>query len=157
MWFFCWNDLRVFQPVHVQSSDPYAVSHKNHLLPSHHELNIPFFVCVIIYVLPTLKMLCEFDIMLAVSFSLLIWRKIANWMEAKTPCADKLLLKHDWLVCCLLAGPDLWKRILLKFSITMVFTCPLLTWCKISGYFREANNVVVFQFPLYIFMPLANL
>ena len=36
-----------------------------------------------------------------------------------------------WLVCCLLAGPDLWKRMPLKCSITMVFTCPLLSWCTI--------------------------
>ena len=31
----------------------------------------------------------------------------------------------DWLVCCLLAGLDLWKKMLLKCSITMVFTCHL--------------------------------
>ena len=32
-----------------------------------------------------------------------------------------------WLVCCLLAGPDLWKRMPLKCYIIMVFTCPLLS------------------------------
>ena len=32
----------------------------------------------------------------------------------------------EQLVCCLLAGLDLWKRMLLKCSITMVFTCLLL-------------------------------
>ena len=32
----------------------------------------------------------------------------------------------EWLTCCLLAGPDLWKRVPLKCSITMDFTCPLL-------------------------------
>ena len=38
-----------------------------------------------------------------------------------------------WLVCCLLAGPDLWKRTPLKCSITMVFTCTLFSWCTISS------------------------
>ena len=38
----------------------------------------------------------------------------------------------DWLVCCLLASPDLWKRMLLKCSITMVYTCPRPSWCKFS-------------------------
>ena len=41
-----------------------------------------------------------------------------------------------WLVCCLLAGPDLWKRMPLKCSITMIFPCPLLL-CKISSPFRN--------------------
>ena len=62
-----------------------------------------------------------------------------------------------WLVCCLLAGPDLWKRMPLKCSITMDFTCLLLSWCTISSLFRENNNVVLFLFPIHIFMPLANL
>ena len=65
----------------------------------------------------------------------------------------------DWLVCCLLAGPDLWKRMPLKCSkcfITEVFTCPLLSWCTISSPIRENNNVVVFPLLFHI-MPLANL
>ena len=62
-----------------------------------------------------------------------------------------------WKVCCLLAGPDSWKRMLLKFSITMVFTCLLLSWCKIWSPFRKSSNVVVFQFYFHIFMSLANL
>ena len=62
-----------------------------------------------------------------------------------------------WLICCLLAGPDLWKRMPLKCSNTMVFTCPLLSWCTISSLFRENNNVVVLLFPFHIFMLLANL
>ena len=62
-----------------------------------------------------------------------------------------------WLVCCLLAGLDLWKRMLLKCSITMIFTCSLLSLCTISSLFREYNNVVVLPFPFHIFMPLANL
>ena len=33
----------------------------------------------------------------------------------------------DWLVCCLLVDPDLWKRMPLKWSNTMVFTCPPLS------------------------------
>ena len=37
-----------------------------------------------------------------------------------------------WLVSCLLAGPDLWKRMPLKCSIAMVFICPLPSWCKFS-------------------------
>ena len=62
-----------------------------------------------------------------------------------------------WLVCCLLAGPNFWKRILLKYSIIMVFTCPLLSWSKISSHFRENNNVIVFPFPFHISMSLAKL
>ena len=45
---------------------------------------------------------------------------------------------------CLLAGPDLWRIMLLK--ITMVFTWPLLSLCKISSPFRENNNMVI-SFP----------
>ena len=64
----------------------------------------------------------------------------------------------DWLVCCLLTGTDLWKRMSWKCSITMVFACPLLSWCKISSPFRENNNnVVVLPFPFHIFMTLVNL
>ena len=59
----------------------------------------------------------------------------------------------DWLVCFLSAGPVLWKRMPLKCSITMVFTCHLLS----SSPFWKYNNVVVFPFPSRIFMPLANL
>ena len=59
----------------------------------------------------------------------------------------------DWQVGCLLAGQDLWKRMPLKYSITMVFTCHL-SRCKISSHFRENNDVVVFPFPFHIFMPL---
>jgi hypothetical protein len=62
-----------------------------------------------------------------------------------------------WWVCFLLAGLNLWKRMPLKCSITMVFTCPLLSLCTISSLFRENNNVVVFPFPFHIFMPLANM
>ena len=62
-----------------------------------------------------------------------------------------------WLVWCLLAGPDLWKRMPLNCSITMIFTCPLLSWCTISSLFRGNNNVVVFPFPFHIFMPLTNM
>ena len=39
----------------------------------------------------------------------------------------------------------------------MVITCPLLSCCKTSSPFRENNNVVVFPFPLIIFIPFANL
>ena len=49
----------------------------------------------------------------------------------------------DWLVRCLLAVPDLWKRMQLKCSIAMIFTCPLLSWCTISSPFRKNNNVEV--------------
>ena len=41
--------------------------------------------------------------------------------------ADCFMLHCDWLVCCLLAGPDLWKC-----PIAIVFTCPLRSWCKFS-------------------------
>ena len=61
------------------------------------------------------------------------------------------------MVCCLLADPDLWKRLPLKCSITMIFICPLLPWCQISSPFRENNNVVVFPFFFHIIIPLANL
>ena len=63
----------------------------------------------------------------------------------------------DWLVCCLLSGPDLWKRILLKYTITMVFSWPLLSWCKFLSPFKENNNMVVFPIPFQIFVPLAYL
>ena len=49
-----------------------------------------------------------------------------------------------------------WKKMLLKCSITMVSTCPLLSWHKMSGSFRENNNVIVFPFPFLIIMTLAN-
>ena len=62
-----------------------------------------------------------------------------------------------WFVCCLLAGLDLWKRMPLKCSITMIFTCLLLSSCTISSLFGENNNVVVFPFPFHIFMPLTKL
>ena len=45
----------------------------------------------------------------------------------------------NWYACCLLASPDLWNRMLLKCSITMIFTCPLLPWCEISSPFKETN------------------
>ena len=41
--------------------------------------------------------------------------------------------------------------------ITMVFTCHLLSWCKISNPFREIYNVIGFLFPFHIVMCLANL
>ena len=63
----------------------------------------------------------------------------------------------DWLVCCLLVALDLWKRMSLKCSITMIFTCPLLSWCKIPSAFRENNDVLVFSIPFHIFMLLVNL
>ena len=57
-----------------------------------------------------------------------------------------------WLVCCLLAGLDLRKRMPLMCSITMVFTCPLLSCYTISTLFRENNNVVVFPFSFHNFI-----
>jgi hypothetical protein len=56
--------------------------------------------------------------------------------------------------CCLLPGSDLWKRLSLKRSLTIVSTFSLLSWCKIS---LQGNNVAVYPFLLHIFMPLANL
>ena len=54
----------------------------------------------------------------------------------------------DWLIGILfLAGPGFWKWILLQCSITMLSTCSLLSWCKISSSFMKNNNVTVFQFP----------
>ena len=72
-------------------------------------------------------------------------------------CSDFTLVGHyivaaptsDWLIDWLLAGPDVWKRMLLR--------CPLLSWRKISSPFRENINVIVFPFPFHVFMPLANL
>ena len=46
------------------------------------------------------------------------------------------------------AVPDFWKRMALKCFITMLFTCPLLSSCKISSPFRENNNVVIFAFAI---------
>ena len=37
------------------------------------------------------------------------------------------------------------------------FTCPLLSWCKISSPIKENNNVILFLFPFHIIMSLANL
>ena len=51
----------------------------------------------------------------------------------------------------------MWKRMLLKCFITMVFTCPLLSCCTISSPLRENNNVEVSLFPFHIFMLLAKL
>ena len=34
-----------------------------------------------------------------------------------------------------------------ELFITMVFTCLLLSWCKMSSPFKENNNVAVFPFP----------
>ena len=67
----------------------------------------------------------------------------------------------DYLIGMLLdSGLDLKKRMLLKCSITVVFTCPLILWCKISSPFSENTNAVVFPFPFHFlsisFMPLAN-
>ena len=64
-----------------------------------------------------------------------LWRFVMN--------RPVLTVLVDWLVWCLLAGSNLWTRIPLKCSITVVFTCPLLSWCKISSHFRENNNVVI--------------
>ena len=71
------------------------------------------------------------------------------FMEKYAPCG--------WLVGMLLVSKSglVEKRMPLKCSITLVFTCPLLSRCTISSLFRENNNVVVFPFPLHIFMPLA--
>ena len=56
----------------------------------------------------------------------------------------------------MLAGPNLWKKMLLRYSITVMFTCPLLSSFTILISFMK-NNVVVFPFPFHIFMPLINL
>ena len=68
--------------------------------------------------------------------------RVYNWFKPSI----RILWLIDWEVYCVLARPDLWKRMLLKCSINMVFTCSLLSWCKISSPFREDNNVVVFRF-----------
>ena len=75
-------------------------------------------------------------------------------MTTVLPYFDWLI---DWYVCCLLADPELWKGMLLKCSITMVFTCPLFSWCQISSLIRKNNNVLFLQFPFHISMPLAEL
>ena len=38
----------------------------------------------------------------------------------------------------------------------IVFTCPVLSWCKISGPFRENINVIVLPVSFHIFMLLVN-
>ena len=60
----------------------------------------------------------------------------------------------EWLACCLSEGPDLWKRMPLKCSTIMVFTRPLLSWCKISS---PSGEMVVFPIPFHTFMLLVNL
>ena len=70
--------------------------------------------------------------------AMLLWRRYGRMQEA--------LYKIYWWVSCLLAGPDFRKRILLKRSINTVFTCPLLSLCRISINLRENINVIVFRF-----------
>ena len=91
----------------------------------------------------------------ALSLSFLL-KKISPWAR-RVVWAEPLSLflfqiSIHWQVSCLLAGPEL-----LKCSIIMVFTCPLLSWCKISSPFIDHNNVVVFQFLFRIFIYLINL
>ena len=58
----------------------------------------------------------------------------------------------------LVSRSGLVKENAIKVSITMVFTCPLLFWCKVSSPLKENFNVVIiFPFPFHIFMPFANL
>ena len=102
------------------------------------------------------SMICLLYLFLALPFqffpdvenSTIIFKRLFVYNRCHIKCIG-------WLVCWLLAGPDLWKRKPLKCSITMVFTCPLLSLCEISISFRE-NNVAVFPFPFHISMPLAN-
>ena len=68
---------------------------------------------------------------------------------------DTLLLIKNMLLVS--RTTDFWKTMLLKCSITTVFSCLLLSWRKISSPFRENSNVVVFLFSFHIFMPLTNL
>ena len=42
----------------------------------------------------------------------------------------------------LLADPDLCKRLLLKCYITMMFNCPLFSWCKI---YRQSSTRIVLK------------
>ena len=46
----------------------------------------------------------------------------------------------------LVVGPDLWKIMLLKCSIIMVFSWPLLSLCKIASPFRQNSNLVISRF-----------
>ena len=46
----------------------------------------------------------------------------------------------------LVSSPDLWKRMLLKCSISIVLSCPLLSLCTISYPILENDNVVLFSF-----------
>ena len=90
-------------------------------------------------------------------FSYSLWVPVHchfNWWLIDWLMIDWLI---DWYLCCLIAGSDVRKRMLLKCSITMVYTCPLLSWGKISNTFRENNNAVVFPFDFHIFIPLVNL
>ena len=51
-------------------------------------------------------------------------------------------------MCCLLTGPNLWKIMLLKCSIPMVFTCTLITLYKISVSFRKKQYCsIILSFP----------
>ena len=90
-----------------------------------------------------------------------VFIRLAVYGSAHNPIFITLLSWFYWLtgwyVCCILTDQDLWKKMLLKCSITMGFTCPLLSSCQISSYFRENNNVAVFQFPFHILMTLACL
>ena len=60
-------------------------------------------------------------------------------------------------MCCLLAGPDLWKRMLYKCFVTMMFTCLLLSWYKMSRPFRGSNNVMIFPFTFHTFRTFGQL
>ena len=50
----------------------------------------------------------------------------------------------------------MWKRMLLKCSITMIFICLLVFLCKIPNAFRKNDNMVVFPVPFHIFIPLTK-
>ena len=79
----------------------------------------------------------------------------AEWQQVKVQNNVYAML-IEWQLCCLIAGLNLLKAMLLKCSITVVFTCPLLSWCRISSPFWENNNIL-FLFPFHIFMALSSL
>ena len=91
---------------------------------------------------------------------LLVWRchQLLSWFLVngqlpRVSCQACLFANDERVIGMLLVS---WSGHVEEDAVEVfryyVFTCPLLSRCKISSPFRENNNVVVFLFPFHIFM-----